>query len=191
MHSLSLLALLGFLWGSSYSLVAYALPTIPPLTLCAIRVSLSALILTAYAFSRGYSFPRDSMIWRRLFLQGAINPATSWVLITWGQVYVGGGLASIINTLSPMFSFLIAVLWTHHELVTRKKLCGVLLGFAGVIAVLAPSVIAGFRHEIVAEIAILAGTIGFAVTAILARRLGELPAPVIAAGTLLRRHSGD
>ena len=44
---LALLGVLALLWGSSYMWISLALPSFPPATLIAIRVSLAALALLA------------------------------------------------------------------------------------------------------------------------------------------------
>ena len=181
----ALISALGVLWGTSYALVAFAIPTIPPMTLTALRVSMASLVLVLFARARGHRLPRDDTTRWRLFVLGAINPALAWTLIAWGQKYVSGTLAGVINTLSPVFAILLIALWRHSERISRRRLVGVTLGFIGVIAILGPTVATNANDAFVAKCAILGGTLGFAVSALFARRIDNLPPSVAAAGVLL------
>jgi drug/metabolite transporter (DMT)-like permease len=184
-NSLFLLCVLGSLWGGSYSLVTFVMQTIPPITLTAFRVLLAAVVITLYARSIGQSLPRDPITLRWFLLQGAINPGIAWVLISWGQQVTGGGVAAIINTMSPMFAVILTMLWTKHEEVSALSIGGILLGFVGVVAIIGPSVFAGSSDEILATGAILLGTLGFAVSAVIGGQLLQRFSPtIIAAGAL-------
>jgi drug/metabolite transporter (DMT)-like permease len=182
--SLLLIGALGFLWGSSYSMVAYALESMPPITLTTIRVSLAAFALSVIALLQGHSFPSDSKTWCRFLVQGIVNPAIAWTLITWGQKHVGGALASVINSLSPIFTVLLIAVWTRHEPVTRQKVVGVMLGFAGILTIMGISAFTESHSKLLAEFAILLGTFGYAVSAIHGRHFARLTPIVTATGTL-------
>lgn len=179
-----LLLFLGTLWGSSYSLIMYVMQTVPAITLNAVRVSLAALVLGAYAYAQGHRFPKDGATWRWFVAQGAINPGIAWVLISWGQQFIGGGVTAIINTLSPLFAVVITVLITRDERFNAVKLGGIVLGFLGVVVLMAPSVKAGSSEQLVAIGAVLLGTIGFAAAATIGRQLSHLTPCVLATGAL-------
>ena len=81
----ALLGLLALLWGSSYTWLAVALQTIPPLTLIAIRVGLAAAVLVLILSLRGIRLPTDNKTWQQFFLQSVVNSIGPWVLLAWGQ----------------------------------------------------------------------------------------------------------
>lgn len=184
-RSLAFLGLLGLLWGSSYALAAVALRSIPPNTVVALRVGLATLVLLTVLAWQHKTLPRDAATWRSFFVQGTLNPGVPWMLIAWGQQFVGSGLTGVINTLSPVIAVLVVAFWTKHEVITRTKVAGVLLGLAGVVVILGGSVLGGTHDDLLAEFAILCGTACFAASAIYGRRFSHLDPAVSATATLL------
>ena len=129
---IALLALLAVLWGSSYLLIKIAVETIPPVTLVAARVSIGAVFLLAIIAWQGDHLPNDGRTWWRLFLQAIFNSIGSWTLLAWGQQFVDSGLASVLNSTSPLFVFFMTLTFTRHEPATSLKLLGAILGVVGV-----------------------------------------------------------
>ncbi len=182
---LLLLAVLALLWGSSYLFIRIAVETIPPLTLIAIRVTLAALFLQGILIVRGESLPRDAVTWGRLLIQAFLNSIGAWTVLAWGQQYVDSGLASVLNSTSPIFVFLATFLLTRHEAAGVLKLTGACLGLIGVALIVGPDVLSGFGQEALAQGAILLGAMLYAGAAIHGRRLGHLSPTVAATGTMI------
>ena len=182
---IALLALLAVLWGSSYLLIKIAVETIPPVTLVAARVSIGAVFLLAIIAWQGDHLPNDGRTWWRLFLQAIFNSIGSWTLLAWGQQFVDSGLASVLNSTSPLFVFFMTLTFTRHEPATSLKLLGAILGVVGVTLIVGVEVLKGLGHEVVAQLAILLSAILFAGAAIHGKRFSHLPPTVTAAGTML------
>jgi drug/metabolite transporter (DMT)-like permease len=125
-----LLVLLALLWGSSYGLIKVGIETIPPATLTAGRITLAAVILTSVLYMRGMSLPSSPTLWLQLLLQGVINLVLPFLLISWGELHVSSGLASILATTAPFFAFGVAAL-TGHAARGFSQALGLLCGFAG------------------------------------------------------------
>ena len=104
----ALLGALALLWGSSYLFIKVAVTEIPPLTLIAVRAGVAAVVLLAVLIARAEALPRDAGTWGRLFIQSLLNATLAWVLLAWGQQQVDAGLASVLNSTSPLFVFFIA-----------------------------------------------------------------------------------
>ena len=114
-------------WSSAFPAAKLAISTCPPALFLGIRFLLAAaLLLGAAAFTQGL----QGIPWRRLALIGLVNQAgyqgLSWI----GMTTVSAGLATIVTSLNPI---LVAVLAAPllGETLTRRKLAGVVLGFAG------------------------------------------------------------
>lgn len=182
---LALLAVLALLWGSSYLFIKIAVADIPPVTLIAARVSIAALFLASVMAWRGERLPRDAATWRVLFIQAILNSIGAWTVLAWGQQYVDAGLASVLNSTSPVFVFAITALFTRHEPAGVLKLCGACLGLAGVILIVGVDVLEGLGREVAGQIAVLTGAVLYAGAAIYGRRFARLPATVTATGTML------
>lgn len=181
---LALLLLLSLLWGASYALIRIAVETIPPLTLVAVRVAIATALLQLVLARQGSALPRDPRIWGRFAIQAAMNGILPFTLIAWGEQRIDSGLAGVLNSTTPIFVFLITRLWTRHEAATVRQLLGTLLGLAGIVAIVGPSALgAGLTGDVVAEGAIIAATVCYAVAAIFGRNFAGLPAIVPAAGS--------
>lgn len=182
---IALLALLAGLWGSSYLFVKVALVDIPPITLIAARVTIAAAFLLAAVAWRGERFPRDARTWRMLLVQAVMNSIGAWTLLAWGQQFIDSGLASVLNSTSPIFVFFITALVTRHEPVGILKLLGACLGMVGVALIVGVDVLKGLGQQVAGQFAALSGALLYAGAAIYGKRFSRLPATVTAAGTMI------
>ncbi|MGJ5034255.1 MULTISPECIES: DMT family transporter [unclassified Bradyrhizobium] len=181
----ALLLVLSTLWGASYTFIKIGVETIPPLTLIAARTLIAGLLLAAIIRSRGLAWPRDRTIWRRFVIQAGLNSVVPFTLIAWAERTVEAGLATILNATSPIFTFLLTALVTHHEPVTLRKLVGVAAGLAGTCLIVGTEALGGLGRELWAQIAIVAATICYAGAAIMGKSFKGLDPMLPAAGSLL------
>ena len=112
---LLLLALLALLWGSSYLFIKIAVAEIPPVTLIAARVLGAALFLYVVLWLRRDGLPRERRTWGLLGVQAVFNSIGAWTVLAWGQQFVDAGLASVLNSTSPIFVVIFTGLLTRHE----------------------------------------------------------------------------
>src|SRR3954466_8978318 len=127
----ALLLLLAILWGASYTLIKLGVATIPPLTLIAARTCIAGLLLLMVMRWRGLAFPMDAASWRRFLFQACLNSVIPFTLIAWAERSVDAGLATILSSTSPIFTYLITSALTGREPATGQKLLGVVAGLAG------------------------------------------------------------
>jgi drug/metabolite transporter (DMT)-like permease len=184
-RELLLLLLLATLWGASYSFIKIAVATIPPITLIAARTLIAGLLLLALMLWRGIEMPRDRATWRRFAFQACLNSVIPWTLIAWGERSVDAGLATILNSAAPIFTFLLTALITRHEASTPRKLFGVIAGMIGICLIVGVGAFAHVGQQLVAEIAIVAAAICYACGAIFSRGFRGLDPMAPAAGSLL------
>src|SRR3954454_7394695 len=135
---LALLLLLSTLWGASYSFIKIGVATIPPLTFIAARTLIAGTVLAVIIRGRGLDWPRDRAIWRKFLIQACLNSVIPFTLIAWAEQVTDAGLATILNSTSPIFAFILTALVTRHEPVTARKLFGVTAGLVGTCLVVGP-----------------------------------------------------
>jgi drug/metabolite transporter (DMT)-like permease len=123
--------LLGLIWGSSFAWIKIAVDEIPPATLVAWRMSLGALGMLALLGVLRVPMPRAIDEWLPLVVLGAVNAALPIFLISWGEQFVDSGTAAVLNSLTPIFSLIIAGIGLKVEPVTVLRVTGLVLGFAG------------------------------------------------------------
>ncbi len=184
-NELALLLMLSTLWGASYSFIKIGVETIPPVTLIAARTFIAGAILVAIIHWRGLSLPKDATTWRRFLFQACVNSVIPFTLIAWAQQTTDAALATILNSTSPIFAFLLTVLVTRHEAVTGRKLFGVGAGIAGISLIVGVQALGGLGQELWAQLAIVAATICYAGAAIFGKNFKELDPIMPAAGSMI------
>lgn len=179
------LLLLSVLWGGSFFCVAIAVAELPPLTVAFARVGLAAAVMVAVVYISGDRLPIRLSDWTLLAGMGLLNNAIPFTAISWGQVHIDSGLASILNATTPFFTVLLAHVLTRDERVTPAKLFGVLIGLAGVVALIGPAALDGLGVDGLAQGAVLVGAMSYAFAGIHGKRLKHLSSSVAAAGMLI------
>lgn len=179
-----LLGLLALLWGSSYLFIKIAVAQIPPVSLIAARVLGAALFLNVILVLRGDRLPRDRRTVGMLGIQAIFNSIGAWTILAWGQQFVDAGLASVLNSTSPIFVFLLTALFTRHEALGGRKLIGAGIGILGVVLIVGVDTLRGLGDQVAGQMACLAGAALYAAAAIYGKRFGHISAAATAAGTM-------
>jgi drug/metabolite transporter (DMT)-like permease len=181
----ALLVLLATLWGSSYSFIKVAVASIPPLSLMAARTLIAGAILLAVLHGRGLRLPRDAQTWRQFAVQACLNSVVPFTLIAWGQQTVDASLATILNSTSPIFTFLLTALVTRHEPVNGRKLFGVAAGVLGISLIVGLQALDGLGRAVWAQLALVVAAVFYAGAAIFGKSFKGLDPMIPAAGSLL------
>jgi drug/metabolite transporter (DMT)-like permease len=184
-RELALLLVLSTLWGASYTFIKIGVETIPPVTLIAARTLIAGAILVAVLRWRGVTFPADQGMWGRFLFQACLNSVVPFTLIAWAEQTTDAGLATILNSTSPIFTFLLTVLITRHEPVTGRKLFGVSSGLVGVCLIVGFEALGGLGRELWAQVAIVAATVCYAGAAIFGRGFRGFDPMIPAAGSMI------
>ncbi|MBS1303639.1 DMT family transporter [Loktanella sp. SALINAS62] len=179
------LGLLSLIWGGSFLSIRIALDEIGPLTAVAHRVGWAALILWTYVILRRLPLPRSPRVWIGFAGMGLLNNAIPFTLMAWGQLHIETGLTAILNASTALFGVLAAALFLSDERLTWRKLSGVSLGFAGVVIAIGPQALASFDIRSLGQLAVIGGTVSYALAGVWARKmLGGLTPQVATAGML-------
>jgi drug/metabolite transporter (DMT)-like permease len=184
-RSLLLVCTLALLWGSGFPLFKIAVETIPPLTVAALRGLFGGLLLLAILGRETPALWRSGVPARSYVAQAIFNCVLPWTFVAWASRTIDASLATVLNSLSPIFAFLLTWGITRHEAVTRLKFGGVLLGLAGVFTIIGLDALQGLGRHTLAELACVAGSFCYALSAILGRRFDKLSPLVPAVGATL------
>lgn len=185
---LGVLILLGAVWGASFLLIKIGVAEIPPVTLVAARLLISAAILVAVLYAGGQRLPTRPRAWADLLLLGVVGMVLPYLLITWGEQSISSGMAAILNATTPLFSVLLAYLWTREERLSGARVLGVTLGFAGVVVAVGFNLRGGAAAGggLWPQLGVLLAALCYAVAGIYGRRAFRgVPALVPATGQLL------
>ncbi|MEO0668115.1 MAG: DMT family transporter [Pseudomonadota bacterium] len=177
--------LLGLIWGGSFLSIRIALDEVAPLTSVAHRTFWAMLALWAVVAVMRLPVPRDPRIWLAFLGMGMLNNVIPFGLMAWGQLHIETGLTSILNAATAIFGVIVAALIFADERMTLRKGIGVTLGFLGVATAIGLENFRNFDLRSLAQLAIIAGTVSYALAGAFARHfLGGLKPQVAAAGML-------
>jgi drug/metabolite transporter (DMT)-like permease len=181
----AMLVLLSIFWGGAFFFVEIALRGFQPLALVFLRVTIAALILLIVVYNRGHRLPASLKTWGAYFVMGALNNAIPFSLIVWGQTRIDGGVASILNAATPIFTVLLAHFLTSDEHLNIRKIVGVLIGFCGVFLMMSPELLIGFSWRGLGLIAVIGATISYSLAGIFGKRFKQEPPMVTSTGMLI------
>ncbi|MBF2760805.1 MAG: DMT family transporter [Ectothiorhodospiraceae bacterium AqS1] len=171
-----LLSLLAILWGTSFVFMEMVLETgvFGPIAAVFARLLIGALGLWCFLAIARAPIPTGLSTWRDLAVMGILNNALPFCLIAWGQLWITGGLASVLNGMTPIFGVVAAHFLTRDEKMTPARLAGVVLGFAGVAVLIGPSVFGELAEHFLGSLAVLGATISYAFSGLWGKRLASL-----------------
>jgi drug/metabolite transporter (DMT)-like permease len=161
--------LLGLIWGSSFLWIKIGVQELGPFTLVALRVLFATLGLVIVA-----RLNRAHIPWRQFlpafFILGLLNMALPFVLISWSEQYISSGMAAILNSTVPLFTLLIAPLFLADDPWTLPKGLGLLVGFLGVVVLMANQVQGDLTRPKLGQLTMLLAAISYSAAAVYARR---------------------
>jgi drug/metabolite transporter (DMT)-like permease len=187
-HSMSgaewaLLVALSVLWGGSFFFIEVAVNELPPLTIVTARLAIAAATLLAIMAFRGHKLPLQREVWLAFLAMGLLNNVVPFSLIVWGQTHIASGVASILNATTPLFTVVLAHFLTADERLTRARFIGVSVGFCGVAIMIGVTVFRSIQMDALAQLAVLAAALSYALAGIFGRRFKEMGVQPMATAT--------
>ncbi|MBW4708803.1 DMT family transporter [Roseobacter sp. YSTF-M11] len=181
----SALLLLAMIWGASFLSIRIALDEIGPVTSVAHRTFWAMLVLWIVVIALRLPVPKEPRIWMAFLIMGLLNNVIPFGLMAWGQLHIETGLTSILNAATAVFGVLVAALFFADEKLTVRKTVGVGLGFAGVVTAIGLENLRSFDLRSIAQLAVLGGTVSYALAGAWARQTLSGLAPQVAAAGML------
>ena len=176
---------LALIWGGSFLSIRIALDEISPLMSVAHRVTWAMLVLWVVVAVMRIPLPRNSRIWFIFLVMGLLNNVIPFGLMAWGQLHIESGLTSILNAFTAVVGVVMAALFFSDERLMPRKIIGVVLGFFGVAVAIGLENFKNFDLRSLAQLAVIGGTVAYAVAGVWARKnLVGMPPQLAAAGML-------
>ena len=169
----ALFAAVSVIWGMPYLFIKIAVDELSPSVVAWSRLALAAAVLLPIAWRLG-ALRGLGERWRILALFAAVEMAVPWPLIGYGEVHISSSLAAILIAAVPLFVALLALRFDHAERPTATRLAGMLIGLAGVVALVGID-IGGQQDDLLGALAILVAAFCYAVgPMIVKRRLSDV-----------------
>jgi drug/metabolite transporter (DMT)-like permease len=127
---------LTLVWGIVFYLIKLSLESFEPVQVAFGRCALGAVTLLLLAAVRRHALPRERMVWLHLTVVALLLNTLPYLLFAWAETRVSSVLAGIWNAATPLFVLLFGLLITPQDKVSREKLVGLGIGFAGALVVL-------------------------------------------------------
>ena len=169
----ALFAAVSVIWGVPYLFIKIAVEEMSPSLVAWSRLALAAAVLLPIAWKLG-ALRGLGKRWQVLTVFAAVEMAIPWPLIGFGEVHISSSFAAILIAAVPLFVALIAVRFDHSERPTPARLVGMLIGLAGVAALVGIDV-GTHRDELLGSLAVLVAAFCYAVgPMIVKRRLSDV-----------------
>ncbi|MBA2423165.1 MAG: DMT family transporter [Chitinophagales bacterium] len=128
-----LLLLLAVIWGSSFILMKKGLESFLSVQVASLRVIITALVLIPFAIVRRKEIRKEKI--KYILLQGLFGNFLPAFLFTAAQKHIDSSMAGILNSLSPVFVFLLGIIFFSTGY-TGLKLAGMVIAFSGSVLLL-------------------------------------------------------
>src|SRR3954469_22898051 len=163
------------LWGIPYLFIKVAVDDgVPPGFVAWSRVVLAAVVLLALSWRAGVLAGLRAR-WRWLGLYALFEIAIPFPLIAAGEGHVSSSLAAIMIATVPLLVALLALRFDAAERVAGRRLVGLLVGFAGVVALVGVDLV-GDADELLGAGAVGLAAVGYAAGPMILKRPMASPA---------------
>jgi drug/metabolite transporter (DMT)-like permease len=162
----ALFAVVSVVWGVPYLFIKLAVEDLSPGFVAWSRVALAAAILMPVAWRSG-ALRGLPVRWLAAFAVFEITGP--FFLIAFGEQRVSSSLAAILIATVPLVIAFLSLRFARDEQPTRGRFVGMLIGLAGVVALVGID-IGGEVRELVGALAVLGGAVGYAIGPLIANR---------------------
>ena len=171
------------IWGSTYLAIRFAIETMPPLGMAAVRFLVAGALMYAWLRTRGASAP-TLVQWRSGAISGTLLLVGGNGAVVVAEQWVPSGLVALIVATVPMWMVLLDARFGSGNRPSSRATMGLMIGFLGV-GVLAgsPGVGAGGREEFLGASLVLVGSISWAIGSLVSRYVENPPRPAMLVAT--------
>ena len=188
-RSWSLLLSLAFIWGASFYFIEIGLIYLDPFWLVSVRLLFGALPLALWLLFQEETLPVKLRFWTSVMIMGALNNFLPFNFIAFGQLYVTGGMASIVNANTAFMGVIVSGLFLSGEPATWNRVVGVMIGVTGVAVAIGitPMLPAADANDLLlGSLAIIVATIAYAFAGVWGKiKLAEYSPTQSAVGMLI------
>ncbi len=120
--------LLSIVWGSSFILMKEGLRAFTPYQVASLRMLFAGLVLLPFAIKAFRKIPKDKM--GLVLISGLVGNFIPAYLFCIAETKIDSALAGILNSLTPLFTILVGILFYKVQ-TSAIKILGILIGFIG------------------------------------------------------------
>lgn len=171
------------IWGSTYLAIRFAIETLPPFLMLFGRFFTAGLLM--YAFLRFRGLPRPTpREWAGSAVVGALLLFGGTGAVAWSEQWIPSGLAALIVAIVPVWMVLLDWVGPARHRPRPAVGFGLVLGLGGVAVLVGPVDLSGDGRMLLAgSVAVVFGTLSWAVGSVYGKHLPHPRSPWVAAAT--------
>ncbi len=168
-----------FIWGSSYLAIRFAIETLPPFSMAAVRFTVAGGIL--YAIARPRTQRPTRLNWVSAGIVGTLLLGGGNGGVVWAEQWVPSGLTALIVATVPLWMVLFDWLFADAPRPNKLLMVGLVWGLCGVGLLMSSSEVgAQGREGLLGGIAVLCGSIAWAAGSIYTKKAPLPRSPLLA-----------
>jgi drug/metabolite transporter (DMT)-like permease len=172
-HAIIAFALVYFFWGSTYLAIAIGVEHIAAPLMAGARFLTAGVLMLAWCAVSGRRVRINARDALRLAVIGVLLLSISNVVLAWAEETVPTGLAALLVSITPIWFLVIETWILRGDRLSRRGIVGLMLGIAGVVVLLWPKLHATTalgREQFFASMALLGGSLSWAIGSVLSKR---------------------
>lgn len=131
-RALPFVLLTGFLFGSTLVASRFSVGQFEPVTYISLRLIIaSGAFLLLIATRKEFTLPREPLVWGKAAILGVFGTAVNLVAVVSSLQYISSGMSSVLLTLVPAVTVVLAHFFLPAERLGLRQWFGVILAFGG------------------------------------------------------------
>jgi len=173
-----LFALICLIWGSTWLAIKVGLGGVPPFLAAGLRFLLAAAIAGVMLAARRkrIKLTREDKIC--VLSLGLLLFWLDYAFVYWAEVQISSGLTAVLFSTMPLFTALLSAFWTRSEMLSARKVAGILIGVVGTLALFWPHERLG-TMQVLGMLSVLAGSLCAAINLVMIKRWGRHSDPFV------------
>lgn len=168
-------------WGSTYLAILYAIETLPPFLMAAVRFLIAGAILYAWSMARSPRRPTRPE-WRAAAIIGACLLLGGNGAVVFAEQLVPSGIAALLVAITPCWMVLLDWKWNQSPRPGMRTVLGLLLGFGGIALLIGPDVFTGDGLHPGGVAILMFGSIAWSTGSIYSKRAPAPPQALLSVG---------
>jgi len=129
---------LGLIWGTNFLYMKLAVQHISPIQVVFLRVALSIIPIVVYGVATN-SFDRKHIkSWYHFLVMAVMATVVYYYCFVKGAHLLYSGIAGAISGSTPIFTFVLSILFLNEEKITFNKVLGLIIGLLGIMLLAKP-----------------------------------------------------
>lgn len=172
-------AALYIVWGSTYLAIRVAIETMPPFAMAGTRFLAAGLMLYLWARRSGVPHP-SARQWRSAAIIGGLMLLGGNGGVVWAEQRVSSGLTALMVGAGPLWMILLDWLRPGGRRPLLGEWIGLLVGFAGVALLAAPTHLGGGAMDLAGSLVLIFATVTWSLGSIYSRHAETPRSPLMA-----------